>query len=138
LLDTTLTMAKLNNQLTRNQIINKWWASRRWKYNKGLIIAGIAAFLLYAILGGILIEPYDNDFEVTLFTIGFQGIAYLFMMGIANLFYFLGPVLDKALNKDNTDKFRISLFNTGYWFSVALPFLIPIMIIIQYFTVYRK
>src|ERR1700712_4705586 len=112
-----------------NQSIDKWWASRRWKYNKGLIIAGICAFLLYAILGGILIEPHDNDFEITLFTTGFQGIGYLFMMGIANLFYFSGAALDKVLNKNNTDQFRTNLFNVGYWFSTALPFSIPIIIV---------
>lgn len=125
-------------QASTNQVINKWWSSRRWKYNKGLIIAGIIAFLLYAILGGILIEPYDNNFEITLFTTGFQGIGYLCMIGIANLFYFLGPALDKIFNKRNTEQFRGNLFKMGYWFSVGLPFLIPLIIIIQYFTLYRK
>ena len=131
-------MQNPNMPATKNQTINKWWKQRRWQYNKGLLLAGITAFLLYAILGGILIEPYDHEFEVTLFTTGFQGVGYLIMMGVANLFYFLGPALDKVLNKNNTEKFRFNLFNLGYWFSVALPFLIPLIIVIQYFVIYRK
>jgi hypothetical protein len=63
-----------------------WWAKKRIKYNIGLIIAGFTTFLTYAVLGGILIAPYDNEFEVTLFTMFFQGIGYLFMMVVANLF----------------------------------------------------
>jgi hypothetical protein len=70
--------ATLNQQTSK-----QWWASRRLRYNKGLVIAGLLAFLLYAILDSLLIE---DDFEITLFTIAFQGIGYLFMIGVANIF----------------------------------------------------
>jgi len=120
----------LNNT---NVTINKWWAKKRAKYNAGLIIAGFTAFIAYVILGGILIAPHDNDFEVTLFTIVFQGVGYLFMMLIANLFYNLGPFVDRHYNKNNTEEFRQRLFNFGFWFSVGLPFLIPILIVVEYF-----
>ncbi len=118
-----------NNSLTRKQ----WWAKKRIKYNWGLVVAGFAAFIAYAILGGILIAPYDNDFEVTLFTMFFQGIGYLFMVLIANLFYNHGPYVDNRFNKDNSNSFRERLFNLGYWFSVGLPFFIPILIVVTYF-----
>lgn len=122
------------NKTSQNiqQTSKEWWASRRLKYNKGLVIAGITAFLLYAVLGGILIAPYDNEFEVTLFTIAFQGIGYLFMMLIANLFYNLGTFADNHFNKNNDEKFRQKMYNLGYWFSFGLPFLIPILIIVEY------
>ncbi len=116
-----------------NLALSEWWAKRRVKYNIGLIIAGFTAFIAYAILGGILIAPYDNDFEVTLFTILFQGIGYLFMMLVANLFYNLGPYVDKQYNNDNSEAFRQRLFNFGFWFSVGLPFLIPTLIVVEYF-----
>lgn len=116
-----------------SQIRIQWWAKKRMKYNIGLIIAGFTAFLTYAILGGILIAPYDNDFEVTLFTMFFQCIGYLFMMLLANLFYSLGPLIDKHYNKDNREAFRLRLYNLGYWFSVGLPFLIPALIVVEYF-----
>lgn len=114
------------------QTSKQWWASRRLKYNKGLVIAGITAFILYAVLGEILIMPYDSEFEITLFTIAFQGIGYLFMMLIANLFYNFGHIVDNMFNKDNSEQFRKRLFNFGYWFSFGLPFLIPTMVVIIY------
>lgn len=114
------------------QTSKQWWESRRLKYNKGLVIAGITAFILYVILGSTLIMPYDEDFEITLFTTVFQGFGYLFMMLIANLFYNLGHVADKMFNKDNDEQFRKHLFDFGYWFSFGFPFLIPIIIVIMY------
>ena len=110
-----------------------WWENKRKYYNAGLILAGIIAFILYVIFGVTLIMPYDSEFEITLFTIFFQGTGYLFMILIANLFYSLGNIIDKELNKENDENFRIKLFNLGFIFSVSLPFLIPIMIIISYF-----
>jgi hypothetical protein len=115
------------------QLKNKqWWESRRLKYNKGLVIAGITAFILYAILGEILIVPFYSEFEITVFSTVFQGIGYLFMMLIANLFYNLGNIIDDIFNKDNSEQFRKRLFNFGYFFSSGLPFLIPTLILIMY------
>lgn len=109
----------------------EWWASRRLKYNKGLVIAATSAFILYAILGSVMIPP-EEDFEVTAFSIFFQGIGYLVMMGVANLLYNLGEFTDHLFNAKNDDKFRLRIFNLGYWFSVGLPFLIPAMIVVLY------
>ena len=126
----------MEQSLSRNQLVINWWAKRRFKYNKGLVIAGISAFVLYAILASLLIAPYDEDFEITLFTIAFQGIGYLFMIGLANLFYYLGPLIDLLINKSDSDKFRSNLYRLGYWFSFGLPFLIPVIIVVQYFVLY--
>ena len=122
------------NVFETNKIINKWWADNRMKYNKGLILAGVLAFFCYAMLGSLLI----NDFEITLFSIFFQGIGYLFMMAIANVFYFLGPFADKNFNKDNNEYFRKNLFYFGYWFSFSLPFIIPALIVIIYLVNHPK
>jgi len=63
-----------NSNLTKSQIKN-WWYERRLHYNVGLILSGISAFILYVILGKSLIMPYDDEFEITLFTIVFQGVT---------------------------------------------------------------
>ena len=115
-----------------------WWKARRLKYNKGLVIAGVTAFICYAILGEFLILPYDKEYEISLFTIFFQGIGYLFMIGIANIFYNLGHWTDKHFNKDDRQTFRQRLFNFGFWFSCGLPFLIPILTVVVYLVEYRK
>jgi hypothetical protein len=125
---------KMTTEEEIQQKIKTWWASRRRKYNMGLLLAGILAFILYAILGMTLIAPYDNEFEITLFTTFFQGVGYLLMIGIANLFYGLGPYVDRRYNKKDDQIFRQRLFNLGYWGSFALPFLIPLFILISYFV----
>lgn len=123
---------KGKSNLTESQIKN-WWSEKRTNYNLGLVLSGILAFVLYVILGVNLIMPYDDDFEITLFTIVPQGIGYLIMILIANLFYSLGVSCDLNYNKENTEKFRKNLFRLGFWFSVSLPFLAPLMILISYF-----
>jgi len=126
---------KQNSSFTQSQI-KDWWTEKRSKYNVGLIVSGILAFILYVILGVNLIMPYDEDFEITLFTIVPQGIGYLIMILIANLLYSLGFSCDLNHNKENTEKFRENLFHLGFWLSVSLPFLAPLMILISYFLNY--
>ncbi|MCX8525953.1 hypothetical protein OF897_18725 [Chryseobacterium formosus] len=124
-------MEKKSN-LTESQI-REWWNDKRYLYNLGLFISGIIAFVLYVIVGINLIMPYDEGFEITLFTIVFQGIGYLIMIVFANLLYSLGVAENLNHNKENTDDFRENLFNLGFWFSVSLPFLAPLWLFISYF-----
>ena len=111
----------------------QWWWRNRLKYNIGLIIAGFIAFMLYCILGPIIIEPHE-EFEETIFQIAFQGFAYLIMMGIANIFYTLGWAIDSSFNKNNSQIFRERLFAVGYWFSFALPILFILSIMVRFLT----
>jgi hypothetical protein len=125
-------MSDINKTGLLEDFARVWWASKRLHYNKGLVIAGVTAFILYAILGSVLIAPYDYEFEISLFTILFQGIGYLFMMLIANLFYNLGYFVDTAFNKNNDNNYRVKLYSLGYWFSFCLPFLIPVLTVLRY------
>jgi hypothetical protein len=113
----------------KTEIIKLWWFKKRTEYNKGLVISGFIAFVLYCIIGPIILEP-RVEFEVTLFTTLFQGIAYLMAMALANVFYTLGSVTDLLLNKANSNTFRETLFSLGYWLSVSLPpfFIVSIML----------
>jgi hypothetical protein len=120
------------NKLTSSQI-KEWWCEKRLLYNFGLVTSGILAFILYVVVGVNFIMPYDNDFEITLFTLFFQGFGYLMMMGLANLCYNMGVYLDLN-NPENSEKFRKDLFKLGFWFSFLLPFSIPIMLLISYFS----
>ncbi|KQK24326.1 hypothetical protein AR438_16995 [Chryseobacterium aquaticum] len=122
----------LSSNLTKSEI-KEWWSNKRYIYNLGLILSGIIAFILYVIVGVNFIMPYDEDFDITLFTIVFQGISYLVMIVFANLFYSLGVINDLNNNKENTNDFRKNLFNLGFWFSVSLPFLAPLWLLISYF-----
>ncbi|HTM65316.1 MAG TPA: hypothetical protein VL093_03290 [Flavipsychrobacter sp.] len=116
----------------------KWWKDRRGKYNFGLVLAGIIAFICYVIVGATFIMPFDQEFEITIFTTFFQGVGYLIMILIANIFYSLGYIVDSTYNEGNNEKFRQNLFNIGYGFSILLPFLIPLLLFFQYLFEYRK
>ena len=115
-----------------------WWAAQRKKYNIGLIVAGIAAFICYVIIATYFIAPYDPDFEISGIATFMQGIGYLIMIGVANVFYYLGYFIDRLFNTGNHLQFRVTLFNLGFWFSCALPFLIPMLVFATYLINYRQ
>src|SRR5262245_30387701 len=106
-----------------------WWATRRFRYHVGLLVAGSPAFVLYAL--AFKIRCLDvPDAEITLFAIAFQGIAYLICVAIANLFYNLGQWSEALIKPREAVKYRRRIFNLGFWFSVALPFSIPLIIFV--------
>jgi hypothetical protein len=104
-----------------------WWEKRRLRYNVGLVIAGIFAFVAYAIVCTTLL-PEEADVEITVFTTLFQGLGYLVMIGIANLCFFLGPISERALKPADLDKHRQIFYRLGFGFSVLLPFSIPVLL----------
>jgi len=129
-------METRNNNSTPN--IQEWWKSRRMRYNIGLIASGVLSYILYVALGSVLIAPYDCEFEITILGFVFQGFFFLITILIANIFYNLGAFTDKHYNKKNEEKFRQRLYNLGFWFSFGLPFLVPLLIIVKYFTCYAN
>ncbi len=68
------------------------------------------------------------DFEITAFTTLFQGIGYLFAIGLANLAYCAGPVLETIIPAERIAIYRRISFWLGFWFSVALPFCVPLLL----------
>lgn len=118
-------MIKSMHETTAEQ----WWSSRRPRYNRGLLISGFLAYSAYLVLGSILLS--DSDFEVTLFTLLFQGFAFLVMVVIANIFYTLGYVSERILRPKNPEKYREICYRLGYGFSVLIPFSVPVLVVIS-------
>jgi hypothetical protein len=106
----------------------QWWQSKRLKYNWGLVKAGFFAFVAYAISVEIFIE-YLEDVEITLFTMLFHGLFYLFAILVANIVYTGGPLLEYLLRPTDASRYRKIAFNSGYWFSFVLPFSVPLLMI---------
>lgn len=104
-----------------------WWRARRLRYNVGLVVAGILAFVAYVTVGSTILPP-DADFEVTIFTTLFQGVGYLFMIGVANVCYYLGPFSERIVHPHDSERYRRICFRLGFWFSVLLPFSIPTLL----------
>ena len=75
----------------------KWWESKRKKYNISLAIAGVVAFIFYAVIISVF-EKYFNQSELTLFTTFLQASIYLLMMAIANICYFLGYLSKRVIS----------------------------------------
>ena len=83
-MDTARQVMSSETQLSKSVAID-WWGSKRCQYNKGLIIAGFIAFLLYCILGETIIAKHE-EFEETIFEMALQGGIYLMTMMIAIFF----------------------------------------------------
>jgi hypothetical protein len=111
----------------------QWWESRRLRYNAGLVVAGILAFVAYAF---VLVhfqdvirapDPSQED-AFSGFTLILQGFGYLFMMLVANVCFYLGPISERFLRPRNVEAYRKITFRLGFWCSVALPFSVPLLL----------
>ncbi len=116
--ETKQIMTNINN----NETPKNWWRQKRLKYNLGLIATGILAYIFIFIIEG------HNNFSILAFFV--QGIASFIFIGIANLFYFLGPLADKLFNRRNNQLIRERLFNFGFGFSILIPILFSLMFIV--------
>src|ERR1700687_4006493 len=96
----------------------RWWERRRLRYNIGLVAAGVLAFVAYAGLivryGDIInaADPSQAD-EFSGFTLVFQGVGYLFMMFVANICFFLGPLSERWVHPDDVISYREKAFRFG-------------------------
>jgi hypothetical protein len=109
-----------------------WWSSRRLRYNIGLVVAGLLGFGLYIVAVDRCINlRAPGDWEITVFTTVFQGFAYLVMIAIANLCYNLGAWSERVIRPANLARYRRTIFGLGFWFSVLLPFLPGVLLLVD-------
>jgi hypothetical protein len=119
-------------KLERKQVAEdpNWWAKRRWLYNALLVLAGLAAFA--GIVGvGETACATDPDYDLTAFTIAFQAVGYAIAMGIANIFYGLGPAVERWVKPKNPSLYRSVAFAAGSTISVAAPLLVPMGLFVK-------
>jgi hypothetical protein len=102
-----------------------WWQARRRRYNLALAAAGWAAYGLNAALFYALGHPIWRDWRGALSMTLFLGIVFLVAMGVANVFYLLGPGLEAGVKPSEVARYRRAAFAMGFWGSVALPFVFP-------------
>jgi hypothetical protein len=102
-----------------------WWQARRLRYNLALGAAGLAAYALFVGLfyafGNPLWKRWQDALSMTLFL----GVAFLILMGAANVCYVLGPVMESLVKPSDVERYRKTTFAMGFWCSVALPFAFP-------------
>ena len=124
----------MENEIWKSDSRKEWWKRKRLNYNVGLIISGILAFILYVTVVELVVLKSEKvwEGELTIFTIVFQAIGYSIMMGIANLFYYLGLISELLIKPENAKNYRILTYRIGYWFSCGIPFLVPLLLFIEF------
>ena len=113
-----------------------WWSDKRLEYNLSLVLSGVLAFTLYVLVVEFIVFKSDkenvDDVEITIGSIFFQCIGYLFMMIFANIvFYGISGSEFQSKSKDLL-KSRNYIYNTFFWVSCLLPFLIPLLLFFKY------
>ena len=101
-----------------------WWRAGLLRYNKGLLVSGLTAFVLYCALVAFFSKSIP-ELEITVFTMALQAFGYLLFMGAANICYLMGPCFETFVPRNKTSDYRMFAYELGYWFSVALPFFVP-------------
>ena len=119
-------IAKITNDL--NFSAWQWWERRRLRYNVGLLIAGISAFVLYLVVCFAFSSKLPMEIDVTIFTILFQAVGYFFYILVANIFYCLGALSEGLPRMRSLESYRETAFTFGFWLSVTLPFLEPLLL----------
>ncbi len=111
----------------------QWWESRRLRYKVSLVVAGLIAFFVYITELAVFSDRIP-DAEINLFMIGLQGVGYLLFMLVANGFYFLGALSERLPHMRSLASHRRLAYELGFWFSMALPFLPPLLL--AYYAVF--
>jgi hypothetical protein len=102
-----------------------WWQSRRLRYNLALAATGWVAYGLTVALRYGFRAPMWPDWRGALSMTLFLGIAFLVLMGAANVFYLLGPTIESLVKPADAGRFRATAYRMGFWGSLALPFVFP-------------
>jgi hypothetical protein len=110
----------------------RWWESRRLRYNIALAVAGSVAYGLY-VLQILIITPRLEGglWPLQASHTVWAGLCWLVVMAMANILFLLGPISEKVLRPAEVDGYRRRMFGLGLWFSVALPFLFPAMMLVS-------
>jgi hypothetical protein len=103
-----------------------WWQARRLRYNLALATAGWLAYALNAALFYAFHRPIWRDWQGGLGMTLFLGTGFLILMGVANVFYLLGPAMEAWMKPADPARFRSAAYRMGLAGSVALPFLFPL------------
>ena len=88
-----------------------WWESRRGKFNWYMIFAGVFAFLLYTFfLPYFFVSMPNFELRSNFFTFALPIMTYLVYIGVANVFYNLGPLVESLRNPKKPQRFRRNWF----------------------------
>ncbi|MGZ5093854.1 MAG: hypothetical protein ACXWCY_26300 [Burkholderiales bacterium] len=97
----------------------EWWASRRARYNRLLLGIIVASVFGLVVLRAVFEDhfPCEKITPISLFLIA---LICLVSMAVANIFYFLGPLVERPLRPSNVVAYRNRMFWAGVAFSALV------------------
>lgn len=104
-----------------------WWQARRLRYNLILAVGGWAAYAAAVGANYAFGHPVWRDWRGGLGMTLFLGVAYLIVMGFANVFYLLGPAVESWVRPADVERYRRNAFAMGAWGSLIVPFSFPLV-----------
>jgi hypothetical protein len=107
----------------------QWWQARRLRYNMFLAGGGWAAYGAAVGLHYAFGDQVWRDWRVGLGMTLFLGVAYLVVMGFANVFYLLGPAVESWVKPVDLDRYRRTAFAMGAWGSLIVPLSFPLWLL---------
>jgi len=107
---------------------------RRLRYNIGLVVAGLLAFVCYVgvVDRGISTGAMPGA-EITLFTTAFKRLGYLFMMAVANVCYPRWALSESLVKPSNSARYRRRYVSaSGFGSQCCCRFSIPALVARSY------
>jgi hypothetical protein len=104
-----------------------WWETRRLRYNLALAAAGWAAYGLNAAIFYGFHHPIWTNWRGGLSMTLFLGTGFLVVMGVANVCFLLGALVESMVAPAERQAYRTKAYRLGFWGSVALPFVFPLL-----------
>lgn len=104
-----------------------WWQARRLRYNLTLAAGGWISYALGIGLNYAFDHPVWKDWRGGLSMTIFLGTVFLVVMGIANVFYLLGPAVEGWARPAEIDRYRRNAYAMGLWGSLLVPAIFPLV-----------
>lgn len=104
-----------------------WWQARRFQYNMTLVGGGWGAYGAAVGFNYAFGHPVWRDWRGGLGMTLFLGVAYLIVMGFANVLYLLGPAVESWVKPVDVARYRRTAFAMGRWGSLIVPFSFPLV-----------
>jgi len=104
-----------------------WWQARRLRYNLTLAAGGWACYGAAVALNYGFGHPVWKDWRGGLGMTLFLGTIFLVVMGVANVFYLLGPAVEGWVKPADVDRYRRNAFAMGLWGSLIVPATFPLV-----------
>ena len=106
----------------KHQKSQEWWEQQRSKFNWSLLIAGVVAFILNSFLLPLVVADMPQfGWGRNLFLLLLQLLTYLIYIGVANVFFSIGPLVENVIQLNDINRYRNICFKILQATFVLIP-----------------